>query len=384
MRLWKDNTGPCMQVVHFSFAFGAFVAPIIAKYFISEDEDEMDNSTTASTATNSSTSTDGDSQSNFKFAYWITSVIFLPTLIAFVYFAVKLEFLGYKKKAKLPATQTSKRCNDKEIEFEMDRLPAKSEAVAGTTGDCSTEKENTSQKEQDFVSTRRTESQTIRYKFIILLLVSTFMFVYVGLEVCFGSLIFTVVVTGALDFSKHQGALIQSLFWGTFAFGRVFSILLVFCKVRSSVMMSMNLLGSFVAAAIMVVFTHNVTAIWLGSAALGCSYSSIYPTAMTWMSENVKATGIATSFLVIGGVLGDITLPAALGALVANVSPDSLFYLTFVGMVVSGMIVVSMFWTAHLKRKEQKDGLRVSAVSFRDEAMKLMDENSDEETLFVK
>ena len=374
MRLWKGNTGPCMQVVHFCFALGAFIAPIIAKYFISEDRGQsIENSTIAST----SNSTEDNGQSNFKFAYWITSTIFLPTLLAFIYFAVKLEFIGYKENMKLSANKTKKCLNDKETELDMDTLPTRSATAVGTKDGCSTEKENFSRDDPDLVSTPP-KNETGKYKFVLLILLAIFMFVYVGLEVCFGSLIFTVVVTGVLNFSKSQGTQIQSLFWGTFAFGRIFSILLVVCKVRSSVMISMNLVGSLVAATIMVVFVHNTLAIWLGSAVLGCSYSSIYPTVMTWMSENTKATGVATAILVTGGVLGDVILPAAVGGLVASTSPDILFYMTFVGIILSVVIVVFMFLTAHVRRSELRGYLHVSDVSVKEETVKLMDEYLDE------
>ena len=40
------------------------------------------------------------------------------------------------------------------------------------------------------------------------------------------------------------------------------------------------------------------------------SYASVYPTTMTWMSETVEATGIATAILVTGRTLGDIAISA--------------------------------------------------------------------------
>ena len=37
MRLWGDKVGPCMQMLHFAWALGAFFAPLISKPFISEE-----------------------------------------------------------------------------------------------------------------------------------------------------------------------------------------------------------------------------------------------------------------------------------------------------------------------------------------------------------
>ena len=394
MRMWRDAAGPCMQVLHFCFAFGAFVAPTIAKFFISEDRDQStDNSTAESITTSSSLhfpSTfpppDDDDQSRFRLAYWIVSTLFLPSLIAFMYFAIKFEFLEHKQNMSVDETQGHS--DDEEIELEMNTLSTTTAAVAATQQDGGPPAgmEDILQTAQEDVLTKERE-QGVKYKYILLVSLAVFMFVYVGMEVAFGTLIFTVVVRGTLDFSKSQGTEVQSLFWGTFTFGRLLSILLVACKVRSSIMISLNLLGSLVAAAIMVAFVHSIPAIWIGSAILGSSYSSIYPTVMTWMSENVQASGIATAILVTGGMLGDITLPAAVGAVVARVSPDSLFYMTFMGVVVSVAIVALLFWTARVKKRSEKEEslhhLHVSDVSVTEETTKLMNdnENSDEESL---
>ena len=75
---------------------------------------------------------------------------------------------------------------------------------------------------------------------------------------------------------------------------------------------------------------------------------------MTWMSENAKATGKATAVLVTAGTVGDISLPAVMGAMVANVSPDSLIYFTFVGVIVSAATAAVMFLTACLQKRKQR------------------------------
>ena len=116
-----------------------------------------------------------------------------------------------------------------------------------------------------------------------------------------------------------------------------------------------NLFGSFVASLIMTFYVHNALAIWIGSAVLGMSYASIFPTVMTWMSENAKATGKATAVLVTGGTLGDITIPATLAALVAKVNPDALIYVTFGGVIVSAGIAGCMFLTACVQKRRQGD-----------------------------
>jgi FHS family Na+ dependent glucose MFS transporter 1 len=116
-------------------------------------------------------------------------------------------------------------------------------------------------------------------------------------------------------------------------------------------MITGNLFGSFVASLIMTFYVHNAFAIWIGSAVLGMSYASIFPTVMTWMSENAKATGKATAVLITAGTVGDIFLPAVLGVMVAKVSPDSLIYFTFTGVIISAASASVMFLTACLQKR---------------------------------
>ncbi len=422
MRLWKDKSGPCMQILHFAYAFGAFIAPLVAKQFISGDpSDSTDTSnplplTTPTSIISNDTLPDSAESFKFKYAYWILSLTYVPTLTTYAYFSVKFDFL--KKRSSTAEAALSKDKDDtSQVEY-IRRRGKKSKDI--TMEDFSEETckgseisknhsdDESSSEKEELIFVKKSSSETKvspdemeknilsskaallnRYKYAILLLLATFLLVYVGLEVAYGSLIFTATVLGPLRFSKHQASLVQAVFWGLFAFGRLFSIVLVMLKVRSSIMISMNLAGSLVASVIMVAFIHNSTAIWIASIVLGASYSSIYPTAMTWMSENVEATGLATAILITGGVLGDITLPAVVGAVIATVSPDMLFYLTFVGVVISGTVAAGMFWTAHKKRKYDMHGspakskmLQVSnGYSSKEEKVKLMEvtEQSDEE-----
>ena len=377
-----------MQVLHFSWSFGAFVAPLIAKHFIREIPDDenydthhsnltcsdiwtnisvMTESTLATPTalgidldcflefteacknlTNSSysyvtdiefeepiladfnctmtTSPSLEAPTDFMFAYFVAASLFLPSLVAFIFYAVRRECLG-------------KCCSKLEITRRQSELKE-------------IQKMDASSSEEEF------GKPSLGYTILFFSLLFCFMFLYVGLEAGFGSLIFTVAVKGKLGFSKSTAAVLQSVYWGTFSFTRMISITCALFSVRASIMITGNLFGSFVASLIMTFYIHNSLAIWIGSAVLGMSYASIFPTAMTWMSENAKATGKATAVLVTAGTVGDITLPAVMGALVAKVSPDSLIYFTFIGVIISAATAAVMFLTACLQKRKQKSVTR--------------------------
>ncbi len=456
MKMWKGNAGPCMQILHFSFALGAFFAPLLAKPFISEEADDevssnavsscaklldetpfvFDNETrnandsfetnctlllaicsdlsanyslgsvyvdvdllisgNCSNATDASNSDPGANGSLlFAWAYWIAAVFFVPPLVAFIYYAVRLELLQRFRKslsAQLTASQEVDReelndCETAEIgspeevvedvdrgernDFETSEIGSPEDVVqdvdTGEQNDIETSEivtpedvvQDVDKAEQNDFEIENPEDvvsmkQSLCYRILLLTLLFNFMFFYVGLEVAFGSFIFTVAVKGELQFSKQKAALLTSVFWGTFAFTRLFSVLLALVKTPASWMMTGNMSGSLLAASIMLAFPHNATAIWIGAAVLGTSYASIYPTTMTWFAEHTEVTGKTTAVLVTGGTLGDIALPAAVGFLVGHVTPDSLVYFTFVGILVSAVFLALLFLSACIERRHRR------------------------------
>ncbi len=153
-------------------------------------------------------------------------------------------------------------------------------------------------------------------------------FLVIEAEVSYGGLIVTAVVTGPLGFSKSDGALFQSVYLGAFTFTRLLSLLLAFLKVKSSAMLVGNLLGSVVAVVIMVSFIHSANAIWVASALFGVSTSSLVPTVITWISENIEASG--KEFAVFSSHDWPCTWCSNISSFdwyaMEKVTPDALFY----------------------------------------------------------
>lgn len=404
IKLWKDS-GPCLQALHFSYAFGGFVAPLMARHFISERQDivnqthfgawpqDMDTNSTGS----GSWPTDNN-ESMFRFVYWISSALYIPTLLAYAFYAVKYNIVKCIRKRNLHADgyidtivhtdaleENGQRGEEVEL-MEMSGTVQISSAENGQVTSESHSKASAQESTSPSVTIAR-QKQSRLFDFGVITALATFILVYVGIEVSYGSWIFTVAVTGALNFSKSKGAIIQSLYWGMFAFTRLFSVLLAMLSVRSSVMLVGNLTGSLIAASIMVSFPHNAAAIWVGSAVLGMSYASVFPTTMTWMSETINAMGVATTVLFGAGSVGVIAIPAAVGGLI-SISPDALFYLTLVGVIISAAFVVLLLLARHFHRKQEVNTSHGASggEAMDQEAEKLIDseeESGDENTTKV-
>ena len=400
MRLWGDKSGPCMQFLHASFAFGAFIAPLIAKPFIQDitdpeedyntsfvfnitcntgNETHLCNNTssvecvcgdTVTEACNGTVSeviniyyddmyinqsctliTDSvteDVTLNFGWAYWISAMFLLIPLLAFIYFAIRYDFVN---SVQVQMSQESE--DEMSLIKQSGDVISEMNLVDGANDDSSelaAKQDSHDDNEVSCLSDDVFTPKTYRYPAFFILF--CFMLCYVGSEVSYGSLVFTYAVEGQLQFDKQAAANVTAIFWGFFAFTRLFSVILALFKVRASVMMSMNLSGSLVAIFILVILPHNHIAIWIVSAFLGASFASIYPTTMTWLSEHLPVTGKTTAVIVSGGNLGDILVPSVIAALVGNVNTDSFVYCIFSLIVISTVLIAVLFiMTAIYQRK---------------------------------
>ena len=207
--------------------------------------------------------------------------------------------------------------------------------------------------------------------------VSTYVFLflfvmcYYGLLMTFGNLLFTFAVEGP-GFTKVEATDLNSLFWGTYTFGRLFSILLVLLRVPPLVMIAANVAGSFFSLLPMVVLPRSPQAVWIGTAALGASMTAVFPTALTWLAQQVEITGKATAVMVAGAALGDMVLPAVVEELMAATSARALLYFALADVVVAGALVVALFALSR--------GNGATASNRLDERRKLTDEENESET----
>ena len=400
MRLWGDKSGPCMQFLHAAFAVGAFLAPLIAKPFITDIPDPQEDFNTSQVfniscsnvwtsncenishvecacldsiteVCNQTSSAVIDvyydmlsNQSNcsvineeldnnitlrYGWAYWISAMFFVVPLLAFTYYSIRYDMTHCFKTRKNEGTEGSQTNMAAE---NQDASQVELNKVADDNVELLEDSEVTVALEDSTASREPVALKTYKYPAFFLLF--WFMLFYVGSEVSYGSLLFTFSVKSQLRLDKQTAATITAVFWGLFLFMRVFSILLVMLKVRASVLMTLNVSGSVTAILILAIFPHNRIAVWVTSALLGASFASIFPTAMTWMSEHLPVSGKAAAVLNGGGNIGDIALPSLITALIGNVHPDYFVYSILSLIVLSTTLLVLLFVMTGIYQRRHK------------------------------
>ena len=331
LRLWDEKSGPYMQALHFSFALGTVVAPLLARPFIShnaipdiptshycnpsgEDNTTKCDNVTAALFPNCTDSESGESFLHFGWSYWISAMGMLIVAIPLIYFA-----------------GCTKRRHPKLYE------------------DIIEQRENT----QSATKQNKNPANVKHYKAFWVFIVSictVFLFFYIGIEVTYGSFIFTFSVTyKELCFSKSKAALLNSVYWGSFTFGRLLGIGIAMLKVPTTVMIVADFVGCMATVVLINVVRNNEIVIWIGSGLLGLAIASIFPAILVLVDEYLEVTGRVTAILVNGAALGDMVLPLTVGLLVTNVNPEYFLYLMLAyssgaSVLFVIMLVVSYLW----------------------------------------
>ncbi|KAJ8008959.1 hypothetical protein DPEC_G00083830 [Dallia pectoralis] len=304
LQTWGDQAGPHMQALHFSFAAGAFASPIIAKLLFGTDPDVATNDTAiAPVSTSPAPVTDHMSQSQSSLtgdhggtlsSMWAYKVIggFI-LLVSFLFF-----FLYARRGSPGSGAQTS----------------------AGKT----------------LVS---------RHHNALIALLFVFFFWYVGAEVAYGSFIFT-YARDYIHMDRKQAALLNSLFWGSFATFRGLAIFFAAC-IRPGTMILLCLVGSTVSSLLLTLFSTERLALWICTGVYGASMSVIFPSGITWVEQYTTVTGRSAAVFVVGAALGEMVLPALMGFLLGRIPGHPLLmYLTLGTATVTSILFPFMYWLA--------------------------------------
>ncbi len=175
------------------------------------------------------------------------------------------------------------------------------------TGDrtcCTKEKQQERQAKHGFVSTNR---KGFTATFLTLMFV--FFWMYCGLEINYGIYLTTYTVD-QLNWSKTSGALLTSVFWGSFTFGRGMGILIVRCLSASKLVLGASLMV-IISLIPEVFFSHSHYIImWISTVLLGLFMSCIYASGFTFANMYVNMTGGLGALMVAAGSLGSLTGPA--------------------------------------------------------------------------
>ncbi|XP_006840048.1 PREDICTED: LOW QUALITY PROTEIN: sodium-dependent glucose transporter 1 [Chrysochloris asiatica] len=264
LAIWGKEGAPHMQALHFSFALGACLAPLLAKLTFSTTE-SAENATEVDSALNWSSEADSESvfgvpnSMNLLWAYaLIGTYIFVISVLLFALFLKK-----------------------------------------------------SSRREKAQASAQR--SRKAKYHKTLLCLLFVFFFFYVGAEVTYGSYVFSFATTH-VGMQESEAAGVNTAFWGTFAVVRGLAIIFA-AFLQPATMIVLSNIGSLISSAVLVIFDKNRVCLWVATSVYGASMATTFPSGFSWIEQYTTIDGKSAAFFVIGAALGEMAIPAVIGIL---------------------------------------------------------------------
>lgn len=144
----------------------------------------------------------------------------------------------------------------------------------------------------------------------LLLLLATFFFLYVGLEIGFAGWVHTYAVE--IDFSEAAATWLTTTFWIGFTTGRLLSSAIGH-RIRPKHVLTWACGLSVVAAALLVVADGRVGAVWVGTAMFGVATAPQFPVMLSYLERRIHVTGYATSWFVGAAGVGGLIFPWLIG-----------------------------------------------------------------------
>lgn len=310
LNTWRKKSRPYMQGLHFLFALGAFVAPLIVQPFLQDSCHPLE-CTQSSNGTNRSASIDaGNARNNcmsnnnnstsdetipVTWAYWIGCSPLAITGIGFLIFVL------------------NKSCSLQGSEIQEEE-PSK------------------------------VKHGSLIYRIIILSLFSMFLLLYVGFEVAYGGYIFTFGRTVEHAMDKDSAAFLTSAFWGSFALARLASVP-ISKYLRPTHMLSIDMAGFLLGSIVLLsqlkdgdCKASDSTKLWVGTVVVGMSMASVFPSSINWAEYFVNVSGRTASILLVASSCGEMLVPFAVGNTIGEiVGPCALMACA---MVISVLVLV--------------------------------------------
>ncbi|GAB5361790.1 hypothetical protein AAMO2058_000742700 [Amorphochlora amoebiformis] len=299
------------QAMHFAFACGALLSPIIVGAF-------LQNHTIADP---------------LAAAYLVVGGLTVVSIFAFIY---------------LPSPPPPRNTNAKEEvqkALELDDMiieELKEDDDIGKDDD-ETEDENMRvvniNEERKARSNQEDRNRKKQFRRRAIITVMTiFSFLVIGSMMTVGGYIYAFIIKSNIGGSKIATA-VNTSFWFFVAIGRL-SAIFTSSIVSPRTIMILNTVLGIIASAISLVDKTSLPLLWIGMSLYGLSVSSSFPTAFTLTDQYIGVDPIATSSFILGADAGGILIPLGAGFILKSSGVDAVLWI-LAGVTVCMVVALS-------------------------------------------
>jgi FHS family Na+ dependent glucose MFS transporter 1 len=168
----------------------------------------------------------------------------------------------------------------------------------------------------------------------LLLAVSVFFALYVGIEVGFAGWIATYAESVGLGSGSGTGAALTAVFWGAFTFGRLGGVAIA-SRTRPVTLLLGSCTLTVLAAVALVAARGSGAAVWIATIVFALGLAPQFASMIAFASEHLPLTGSATSWFLAASAIGGFTVPWLIGQLLSASGPGALPAVVLVGAVAT-------------------------------------------------
>ncbi|CAH6778242.1 RGD1561777 [Phodopus roborovskii] len=294
--LWGDKGAPHMQALHFSFALGAFLAPLLAKLAWGASASTQNHTEPGFDPLVMNRSSEATSDSLFAVPEDMNLLWAYASIGTYVLVVSVFLFSLFCKKSSRQRNSTA--------------------------------------------SVQRT--RRAKYHRALLCLLFIFFFFYVGAEVTYGSYVFSFATTH-VGMEESEAAGLNSIFWGTFAACRGLAIFFA-TVLQPGTMIVLSNIGSLVSTFFLVLFDKSRLCLWIATSVYGASMATTFPSGVSWIEQYTSISGKSAAFFVIGGTLGEMAIPAVIGILQGHYPDLPIVLYTCLGSAISTAVLFPVMY----------------------------------------
>ncbi len=321
-----------MQGFHCTFGIGTFVAPWIAKPFISRIGPVGDNNTATEPNTTRINSTAASIHGTISTSNGVpvlqvenTSGLNRTYLIVGAYIFVSSLFFV--------------------LIYFIDRRSTRNDPTKqGKTKNSGITTEKNSEMKSP---------EPIWYRCPMLVLGFFRFFFYVGLEITSASLLMTFAVKG-MGWDKATGVALTACFRGVFSVGRGSSIILaIFITPTKMVILNLILINAGLGV-LSVFLNYHPLILWIFISLAGFGMGSFYGASMSWADKYMNMTGKSGTLFIFGAWMGLFIIPALTGYLFDNVGPFCYIYVCLGTSILLLIVTTASMLLAHYYTSQKK------------------------------
>ncbi|KAG8518087.1 Major facilitator superfamily domain-containing protein 4A [Galemys pyrenaicus] len=134
-----------------------------------------------------------------------------------------------------------------------------------------------------------------------------------GMTGAYSAFVYSYAVEKPLSVGHKAAGYLPSLFWGFITLGRLVSIP-ISSRVKPATMVFVNVVGVVLTFLVLLVLSSSVVFLFVGTASLGLFLSSTFPSMLAYTEDVLQYKGCATTVLVTGAGIGEMTLQMLVGS----------------------------------------------------------------------